>query len=326
MDYYFPKASHYKQQTRRVGFEVEFAGLEMQQVIDIVAKSLGGEVETLSQAESLVHSDLGKFTIELDWGFAKSKAKEIAEAKHKNETDEKLMGYLTKAAATLVPTEIVCPPIAINQLYKLDAMITALREAGAKGTDENWLYAFGVHINPELPDTSAPALVAYLQAFAVCQQWLLKAHNVDLARRITPYIDLYKKEYCLLLLGYQGDESVEQIMRDYLNHNPSRNRALDMLPMFRFLDEAFIKQQLPHEKINARPTLHYRLANCEIEKSSWQLSQSWNVFSVVDYLANSPKELAAIKQQYIKYQQQLISLTEEPWHKTLSNIHAQLLA
>ena len=66
---------------RRVGCELEFAGLPLETVTETVASNLGGEVEKVSAAEYYVHArDLGAFRIELDWEFAKSQGRSRAES------------------------------------------------------------------------------------------------------------------------------------------------------------------------------------------------------------------------------------------------------
>ena len=68
----------------------------------------------------------------------------------------------------------------------------------------------------------------------------------------------------------------ELFIDDYLVENASRNRALDMLPVFAYLDEARIRAAVSDGLIKARPTLHYRLPNCEIEQPGWDLHPAWN--------------------------------------------------
>lgn len=312
---------------RRVGFELEFAGLELPQVANILAETLQGEVVPHTHAECEVDSpELGKFVVELDWEFAKETAKERAEQhlQAAGGPDDPFMEWLTKIASQVVPVEIVCPPIAIASLNQLDEPINALREAGALGTEEALIYAFGLHINTELPDLKASTIIAYLKAYAVCQDWLVAAHQVDPIRRVTPYIDLYPKEYLLRVLGYTGTESVAQIIDDYLDFNPTRNRGLDMTPLFKHIDEARLTSRLQDSRINARPTFHYRLPNCSIEKPDWDLRQSWNIWCVVEFLAANPEQLEAICEQCKAYLSQFISFEKASWHQQLNEILTNL--
>ena len=109
---------------------------------------------------------------------------------------------MTDLARQIVPLEVVCPPIPVNRLSVLNDMVTKLQGAGALGTSDSLIYAFGVHINAELPDLNSQTIVPYLQAYCVSQHWLMKAHRIDTLRRLTPYIDMYPKRYVELLEEY----------------------------------------------------------------------------------------------------------------------------
>ncbi len=325
--YYQPKHMlTEKNSVRRVGFELEFANLPIEQAADIICSTYTGKQSADStQAEVAVNVDnFGKFNVELDWQYAQKKAREIKDSDNK-ENYEDILKHITTLASQIVPTEIVCPPIPIDNLASLDALINALRAAGAAGTDQSFVYAFGVHINPELPSLSAKTLTHYLQAFCVAQEWLVEAHGVDFSRRITPYINLYTNDYIKTVLGYNSNTSLNDIIKDYLHFNPSRNRALDLLPLLKHLDNDAIMQKLPNEKINARPTFHYRLPNCEIDKDNWQLSQCWNIWCVIEVLADDKTLLNSIKAQWLERNNATVNLKKPTWHKQLKNIQQNLL-
>lgn len=308
---------------RHVGFELEFAGLELPQVASILADTLDGEVHPRTHAECEVDvPELGTFVVELDWEFAKETAKERA-TQHLEASgldDDPFMEWLTRVASQIVPVEIVCPPIAINKLHLLDAAITTLSEAGALGTEESLLYAFGLHINTELPNLEAKTIISYLKAYSVCQDWLIEAHQVDPVRRITPYIDLYPKEYLTKVLAYTGGESMSQIIDDYLELNPTRNRALDMTPLFKHIDETRLVRHLQDSRINSRPTFHYRMPNCSIEKPDWDLRASWNIWCVIEYLVDHPDQLEDLCTQCEVHLNQFNPLKTASWHTELNTI------
>lgn len=318
-----------KGQVRRVGFELEFAGLDLKTAAAVLAQAVQGDIEEDTQAECKVkHPAWGDFKIELDWQFAKTLARRRLEEQHGAEsaTEDAIIGLLTDVARQIVPLEVVCPPVPANQLAALDPMVIALRGAGALGTSDSLIYAFGLHINTELPDFDSKTLVPYLKAYCVAQNWLVKAHRVDTLRRLTPYIDPYPKRYMHTVMGYTPDTPVQQIMDDYLAHNPTRNRGLDLLPLFKHMDPERVLAAVRDERVNARPTFHYRLPNCEIEQPDWGLAESWNIWCVVEYLAATPAVLQSMCAQWASYEQNLINLQEEPWHTELAQIHAELLS
>lgn len=172
-----------------------------------------------------------------------------------------------------MPVEVVCPPIPVTHLSALEPMVGALRKAGAVGTEESLLAAYGVHINTEVPRLDASTLHSYLRAFAVLHWWLVDVHEVDPTRKVSPYVDLYPEAYLKQVLS-QSDSTMDRIFAEYLEHNASRNRALDLLPLLAEVDEKRVRGAVDDPKIKARPAFHYRLPNCNIERAGWSLDES----------------------------------------------------
>lgn len=309
---------------RRAGFELEFAGLDFRATVKVLSSVFGTSAETHTSAEaSLQHPEWGKFVIEVDSELAKRLAKSRAGSrsdKEKSRDSDPLAEWLVNLTTELVPIEVVCPPVAIDSLSSLDAMVAGLREAGAEGTAESLVYAFGVHINTELPSLDAATIGRYLKAYVIAQDWLVLRNRVDMSRRVTPYIDLYPRAYCRKVLSYGDDVSLEAILDDYLEHNATRNRALDMLPLFKHLAEDKVVAAVSDPRVKARPTFHYRLPNCEIERGDWSLSHSWNIWCVLERLAESSDLLEELTRQYRKFDDKFINYSRAPWHKQLDSI------
>ncbi|MFT7242816.1 MAG: hypothetical protein ACI82A_000156 [Candidatus Azotimanducaceae bacterium] len=311
---------------RRVGFELEFSGLEMATVARILADTLSGTYKPLNQAECKVETkQLGTFKVELDWQLGKILARQRKDERDTDE-DDPLMSWLTSTASEIVPIEIVCPPIAADNLAALNPLIEALREAGAMGTSASPIYAFGVHINPELPDTKPVTIANYLKAFCLAQEWLVAEHKVDLSRRITPYINLFPAGYVAVVLDYDGQTTLDELIDDYVEHNPTRNRALDMTPLFRHLNEERLTRAIDDEKINARPTFHYRLPNCHVGREGWYLNQCWNLWCVIERLSLDEQRLVAMTSQWQARHDQIIPLQGYTWHSELNEVQADLLS
>ncbi|MDX1519638.1 MAG: amidoligase family protein [Gammaproteobacteria bacterium] len=296
---------------RKVGFELEFTGLTLDQTCEALQSALGGTTgsETGTVAEQAVDVDgLGKFNIELDWDFLKRKAAEYS----KDEDVAELLDLLSQAALQLVPMEVVCPPIPLTELDRLQPLVEKLRDAGAQGTDDSPIAAYGVHINTEIPALDAATLFAYLRAFSLLQWWLVKKHDVDTTRRISPYIDLYPEDYLEQLFS-RKDPDMDQIFDDYLEHNDSRNRALDMLPMLAEINESRVRETVDDPRINPRPTFHYRLPNCEIEKPGWSLATPWNVWLVVERLAQKQEWLDELSTAWLDARRPVIGVSRSDW-------------
>jgi hypothetical protein len=298
---------------RLVGFELEFSGIDLDESVTALMSALGGELRSESAAERVVQVDgLGEFNIELDWAYLKRKAAET----DRGEQGGEWLEQLSQAAALLVPVEVVCPPIPVTDLSALEPLVSALREAGAVGTEESLLAAYGVHINPEIPVLEAKTLFSYLQAFALLQWWLVAQNEVDTTRRISPYIDPYPEAYLKQMLS-RTDPEMDKIFTDYLHYNANRNRALDLLPLLAEIDEARVLQAVDDSRIKARPTFHYRLPNCHIERKDWSLAESWNLWCVVERLADRKDDLEALAVEFLAADRPIVGISHADWVDTM---------
>jgi hypothetical protein len=288
-----------------VGFELEFTGISLDAAGKAVAKALDGKLSVKNEALQVVDAaGLGEFQVELDWSYLKKIAEQNPGADQ--------LSLLADAASLVVPVEVVCPPIPITDLNKLDPLVNELRQAGARGTDDSVLAAYGVHINASLPALDADTIHRYTKAFALLQWWLVKAHAVNLSRRITPYIDLYPETYVKKLMQTR-DPDRDSMFDDYLEHNATRNRALDLLPLLAYIDEARVKKSVDDDRIKARPTFHYRLPNCAIDETDWTLAKSWNLWCLVEALANREDLLATLGSDFIEASRPLLGVDQQLW-------------
>lgn len=319
-----------KGELRKIGFELEFGDLEVDKAVEIVAETFSGSSEKKSEIEFEVNSEkFGVFKVELDWQLGKKIAEKRAGKAPPDEYNEPdaVMDWFKRIVGQLVPVEIVCPPLSLENCRQLDVMVDELRAAGAKGTDESYLYAFGVHINPEIADSSAYSIARYLQAFGLAQDWLFDINRVDPMRRVTPYINTYPSAYLDLIFQYSQDITRKKMIEEYMEHNATRNRALDMLPLWKHLDEDIFQQfELKDTLTQARPTFHYRLPNCEIEKKGWYLSESWNIWCVVEYIAANEDVLGNLINYRQQSREKSFLIDDKQWHSELEKIHHDLLS
>jgi hypothetical protein len=319
-----------KGEQRTIGFELEFGDLEVDRAVAVVTEAFSGSFEKKSEVEfEVTTEELGVFKVELDWQLGKKIAEKRAGTSLSDgdlEPDA-VMDWIKKIAGQLVPVEIVCPPLSLEKCQHLDILVDILRAAGAKGTDESYLYAFGVHINPEITDSSPQSIARYLQAFGLTQDWLFEINRVDPMRRVTPYINTFGSEYLDLIFQYTENITIRTMIEDYMEHNSTRNRALDMLPLWNHLEEDFLGQfELNDSLTQARPTFHYRLPNCEIEKEGWYLSESWNIWCVVEYIAANKDVLERLITHRQQSKEKNFLVDDKQWHSELEKIYHDLLS
>jgi len=295
---------------RTVGFEVEFTGVSLTDTVSAVEHAFPSSTRKSSTAAAcdLEIEGLGLFSIEIDWEFLKQQANETGDVQ-----PDDWVKLLSQAAELVVPVEVVCPPIPVDRLHELVAMTDALRDAGAQGTGSSLIAAYGVHINPSSPALDSVTIRNYLRAFGLLQWWLVEAHAVDLTRRASSYVDLYPEAYLRLLFSSGEAPDMDQLIKDYLAHNPTRNRALDMLPLFGEVNESLVQAAVHDDRIKTRPTFHYRLPNCHIDRRDWSLADSWNVWWTVDELAQRPDDLDTLAAHYLDQHRAILGVKRNSW-------------
>lgn len=281
--------------SRCVGVELEFAGLDIDGAARVVVRALGGSMrEDGDYRRVIANTTLGEFVVELDFELLQSmnaRRRSSAEPGMFAELSEEL---LAAAATPVIPVEVVSPPIAIDRLGELDELTRRLRVAGATGTRGSLLYAFGLHLNPELERIDAATVLAHLRAYLCLYDWLVERERVDWKRRMTPHINPFPKAYARLILASDYAPDLTVLIDDYLRFNPERNRSLDMLPLFSHVDAARVQRVVDDARVKARPTFHYRLPNCEIETPGWSVMAAWRRWLQVEALAAEPARLARV--------------------------------
>lgn len=309
-----PLTKTQKKKERRLGVEIEFSGLDIAQIANIVKEHIDGKIDQVSDYESFVReSTLGDFGVELDFAYLKKVGREKDPDLDVDNLDTLTEGVIALLAKRLVPYEIVSPPLPMSEVWRMETLIMNLRDKGAKGTNHAIAYAFGLHFNPEMPDLKAETILAYLRAFLTLFDWLKARSKVDLIRRVTPYIDPFEKDYIQLVMAKDYAPDMSQLIDDYLQHNPTRNRALDMLPLFAHIDEERVRAVVNDDRVKPRPTLHYRLPNCQIDEPEWGLIKPWRDWLQIDALACDPDRLDAACDSFRKYLKSSTSSFFEDW-------------
>ncbi len=304
-----PRPRNPEGELRRVGVELEFSNLDVSRCSRLIARVYDGKIRELSPYEHEVDTgELGVFRAEFDVSYLKSRGRE----RSAGQPEEFYEGVLRTLAEQVMPFEIVAPPLTVEQLPRLDELVSALREAGAKGT-EAMFSAFGLHFNPEVPDLATRTVLDHFRAFLCLYPWLKARSRVDLTRRLTTFIDPFPERYTRKVLNPDYQPSLAEFIEDYLRDNPSRNRALDMLPLLSYLDGDRVRAQLKDERIKPRPTFHYRLPNCDIDRPGWQIDQAWRDWLTVERLAARPEALLALSRNYLAYLRDPLRNWFEDW-------------
>ena len=287
---------------RRLGVEIEFTGMEVDSIVDTIITQFGGRADTLSDYEvNVIDTSLGQFGVELDFSYIKRISRERHESADTNDLEELAEAIVGAIAKQLVPFEVVAPPIAMTDLWQLEDLFVSLRNSDAQGTHASAKNAFGLQLNPEMPDCEAATILNYMRAFLCLYEWLKMRCDVDFSRRLTSYVDPFGKDYVRKVLKPSYQPAIDQLIDDYLEFNPTRNRALDMLPLFAHIDEPRLRAKIDDDRVKARPTLHYRLPNSLIDDPQWGLIHPYRDWLQVDNLAMDKARLEKVCQAYRNY-------------------------
>lgn len=197
--YHLPARCYdHRGQPRRAGFELEVGNLPVLQAAERLRQTLGGELDAISPFEAVLRgSSVGTLKIERDAQLLKSVLyrkwlQKLGVDFSPGTIAHGLETNLDSASAALVPCEVVTEPLPMWALGDLDTLVTTMAEMGAQGTHNSPVYAFGLHINPSIPDDHPDTLRRFIQAFLLLSDWIIASSDIDLTRRFfTKYIDPY---------------------------------------------------------------------------------------------------------------------------------------
>lgn len=313
-----PEQLHNHQgEVRKVGVEIELSGLSYDELVDHASRLLEGTPELASRYVTKLETKAGNFTIELDSDPIKDLDLDDERMPQSiRDLGNHAMDVIDFAAERIVPLEIVGPPLAFTRVELIENLVDELRELGAEGSREAIYFAFGLQLNPELPDLEPSTIVRYLQAFAALYDWLKSRHQLDISRKFTTYIEPWSSRYTDKLMAEDYAPDQASLMKDYLHFNPTRNKALDLLPLFAHLDSDLLKDYVDDPRIKSRPTLHYRLPDCDIDNPRWHFSTVWNDWVVLEQIANHPEHLKELRELYRKAQTFSLHNLTHSWRET----------
>ncbi|CAN5471599.1 hypothetical protein BH23BAC1_BH23BAC1_20590 [soil metagenome] len=318
-------------EVRKAGFEIEFGDIDLDIAASCIIDVFGGIQQKENQFyRKVVNTSIGDFNLRIDTrllteksykNFFKKIGLETEEIPNKESFFEKA---LESIASFVVPYEIGAPPVPFTEVHVLDKLRKALYEKKAGGTTSSILYAFAIHINPELPQYDHPTILRYLRAFFLFYHWLMEELEVNFTRRITPFINPFPEEYILLVLHYGYNPDFETLMEDYHKFNPDRNRPLDLYPVFAFFNKEKVAKLPDVGKVTPRPTFHYRIPNSMIDEPDWSLARCWNSWVEIEKLASDSESLKNLCKEYLDLKDRTLIGFKNKWKKRIQNwINAQ---
>ncbi len=324
MPYTLPPTPNNKAGNQRcVGLELEFAGIKIEEAAKIIQSLYGGKIEKEHRYHfQIIDTEFGDFTVELDARILKKMASENIFEKWGIKIDEKTVrksieDVVDKLAKTVVPLEVVMPPVQIKKLHRLEELRNELQKNKAEGTGTSLVHAFGMHINIESPDLETPTLLRYLRSVVLLYPWLLKVLKIDFMRRVSPFVDPYPPKYVQKILDPSYNPDQQQFIEDYLEFNATRNRVVDMMPIFGLLNAKLIEPVMEGEKNAPRAAFHYRLPNSRIDDADWRFEDEWNHWLAVEKLAEDEEMLRKLSRLYLLRKEETVISFRKEWVETI---------
>jgi hypothetical protein len=290
---------------RQVGVEIEFLGPSARISAEALVRDLGGAlVAEDPHAYKVRGSRVGDLAVDLDLryvhpqrhpglGFGLGNGRGISFGPGG-------AAWLGVAASPVVPRELITAPLPFARLHEMDDVLASLRGVGARGRGAILLDALSLHFNIDPPSLDTGTVTAYLKAFLLLESRFRR----DIARgsrwlaRVLP--PEYPAAYVRAVLAPDYWPDLPTLAADYLRANPSRKRALDMLPLLTFLDEGGVRAVLPHEKIGRRAVFHYRLPLAFPGEAGWSVMPDWRRWLEVERLAGEREALGAMGRDWLR--------------------------
>lgn len=295
----------------------------METVAEFVRNQFGGEIRKHSTYEYTIdNTHFGTFKLEVDAQLIKDKryqeilssfGVDISTWKIKDKIEDTILNL----ASGVVPLELISPPIPLSELSQMDKLVENLRTQEIEGTEDSPFYAFGMHINPEVPSLDPQNILKHLQAFILLDSWIRADININWSRRITPYIEKFNELYAHLALDSDYAPDTKGLIEDFFKHKNDRNRALDLLPLFMHLNEGLVKKNLEDDLTKARPTYHYRLPNCSFNDPEWSVAKEWNRWILVEKLANDERMRHFLNHTFLIMSSSPVEWSKKRWNSII---------
>jgi hypothetical protein len=276
---------------RRVGVEIEFLGLSARIAAEAVVRHFGGDLEAEDpHAFRIRGTRLGSMSIETDLRYVHPK-------RHPGlglRLGDRAAEWLGAMVSPFVPRELITDPISVARLPEVNEIVSILRMAGARGRGAVLLDSLGLHFNIDPPRLDAKTITAYLKAFLLLDEGFRRDIARGSSRLALVLPPDYPRTYIRHVLAPDYWPDLSTLSDDYLAANPTRKRALDLLPLFAHLDEERVRSVLPREKIGPRPVFHYRLPQAHLSDPNWSIMPDWERWLTVERLASDTDRLSAM--------------------------------
>ncbi|MEY8838761.1 amidoligase family protein [Cribrihabitans sp. XS_ASV171] len=294
---------------RRIGLELEFAGLSEARAARVFAEATGGSARQVGEREWACETGpFGTCRFFLDTAYDE----EIVETGGK--PAEKIMRQL-------VPVELATDPFDPADLPQFDQAVAQLREAGAVGSRNGLLLGFGLHLNVDIASRETGYLAAVLTSYALLEAWFRRAAPIDISRRLMPFVAPYPDSF-IDTLALLDPVDLEELTEFYLRQVPSRNFGLDLLPVLADSAPETVASAVEGKPVKPRPAFHFRLPDCRIDEPDWSVMEAYDQWTMVEAVAADPDLMRRLRETRVAWASRP-GLTRRPWFDVVEDVLLQ---
>ncbi|PRY23131.1 putative amidoligase enzyme [Aliiruegeria haliotis] len=293
---------------RRVGLEIEFAGLSLPDATGVVKQRFSGrEIWNGAGEVTLQHSSIGKIEMYLDTAFRPESESAAAKAG-------------VEIAQSVVPLEIVTEPLLHTDLPQMEALVADLDAAGGHGGGKSLLIGCGLHLNIDLADSEEGSdLPRIALAYALLEGWLRWRDPPELSRRLLPFVDPFPADMVSDLAGMGPGMSCDDLFTLLSRYALSRNQGLDLLPAWAAVAPERYERDGPVDSaVSPRPAYHYRLPDCRIGDAEWSLAYEWDRWQLIENVARRTDLLEALCNLWLAADGTQLLPGHTEWHEAVT--------
>lgn len=301
---------------RKVGLEIEFAGLSPEAATECVVRRLGGrDVRNAPGDWTIRNSAIGRISLYLDTAF-------------RPETDSAVARMGIDMARSVVPMEIVTEPLPCTALPRIEALLNDLAAEGGHGGSESLFVGCGLHLNVDLADREEGSdLPRIALAYALLERWMRRRSPPEASRRLLPFVDPYPVDLVTEMARVGPGLERDGLFGLLSRHRVGRNHGLDLLPAWAAVaPESYQADGPEDEAVSARPTYHYRLPDCRIGDADWSLAYEWNRWRLIEIVAGRDDLLEPLCGHWLALRSAPLFPERSAWHdavtKTLGGLSA----
>lgn len=195
--------------------------------------------------------------------------------------------------------EVHCPPVPFREVDCLDRLLDELRRSGAARDREAAPLPLGFDLVVDAEDTGADTIASVIKSFCLISDWLRQDYAAPDIEEAIAFPEPYSLDYRTLVAepGYQPD--INRLAADYIRHNPTRNRELDLLPLFADIAAEALETEDTLPPIQPMRAYCYRLPRAGLARAGGIVADELQRWQMVESIAADPVRLGQMGEAFL---------------------------